>query len=53
MQEAYIISGTRTPIGNFGGALSPIRPDDLAAHVISELIKLNPNLDTSAIGVVI
>lgn len=53
MKEAYIISGTRTPIGNFGGALSPIRPDDMAAHVISELIKLNPNLDTSSIGDVI
>lgn len=53
MNQAYIISGTRTPIGNFGGALSPIRPDDMAAHVIGELIKLNPNLDTSAIGDVI
>jgi acetyl-CoA acyltransferase len=53
MKEAYIISGTRTPIGNFGGALSQIRPDDLAAHVISALIKLNPQLDTTAIGDVI
>jgi len=53
MNQAYIISGTRTPIGNFGGALSSIRPDDMAAHVIAELIKLNPNLDTSFIGDVI
>lgn len=53
MNQAYIISGTRTPIGNFGGILSSIRPDDMAAHVISELIKLNPNLDTNAIGEVI
>lgn len=53
MNQAYIISGTRTPIGNFGGALSPIRPDDMAAHVIAELIKLNPNFDTAAIGDVI
>lgn len=53
MNQAYIISGTRTPIGNFGGVLSSIRPDDMAAHVIAELIKLNPNLDTSAIGDVI
>lgn len=51
--EAYIISGTRTPIGNFGGALSSIRPDDMAAHVISELIKKNPELDLSTIGDVI
>ena len=53
MEQAYIISGTRTPIGNFGGSLSQIRPDDLAAHVIAELIKSNPNLDSSAIGDVI
>ncbi|MFM9945748.1 MAG: 3-oxoadipyl-CoA thiolase [Bacteroidia bacterium] len=53
MHQAYIISGTRTPIGNFGGSLSQIRSDDMAAHVIAELIKLNPNLDTSAIGDVI
>ena len=53
MQEAYIISGTRTPIGNFGGSLSQIRPDDMAAHVIAELIKLNSNLDPAAIGDVI
>ncbi len=53
MNQAYIISGKRTPIGNFGGALSQIRPDDMAAHVIAELIKINPNLDTSAIGDVI
>jgi len=51
--EAFIISGTRTPIGNFGGALSSIRPDDMAAHVISELIKKNPALDPSSIGDVI
>ena len=53
MNQAYITSGTRTPIGNFGGALSQIRPDDMAAHVIVELIKLNPNFNTAAIGDVI
>lgn len=53
MNQAYIISGTRTPIGNMGGVLSPVRPDDMAAHVISELIKLNPQLDPSTIGDVI
>lgn len=53
MNQAYIISGTRTPIGNFGGALSQIRPDDMAAHVIAELIKINPNLDVTLIGDVI
>ena len=37
MEESYIIDAIRTPIGNFGGSLSTIRTDDLAAHVIKEL----------------
>ena len=45
MKEAYIIDGIRTPIGNFGGALSSIRTDDLATLPIKELIKRNPNVD--------
>lgn len=44
MNEAYIIDGVRTPIGNFRGGLSDVRPDDLAAHVIRELVKRNPNM---------
>ena len=32
MSEAYICEGTRTPIGKFGGSLSSIRTDDLAAY---------------------
>lgn len=39
--EAYIIDGIRTPIGSFGGTLSPVRADDLAAHVIRELMSRN------------
>ncbi len=38
MTDAYIIEGLRTPIGNIGGALSPVRADDLAAHAISSLL---------------
>jgi 3-oxoadipyl-CoA thiolase len=53
MNDAYIINGTRTAIGNFGGTLSSIRPDDLAAHVLSALLKQNPSLDPSAIEDVI
>jgi acetyl-CoA acyltransferase len=53
MKNAYIISGTRTPIGNFGGTLSAVRADDLAAHAIKSLIEKHPELDTSAIGDVI
>jgi acetyl-CoA acyltransferase len=33
-KEAYIVAGVRTPIGNFGGTLAPVRADDLAAHAL-------------------
>jgi 3-oxoadipyl-CoA thiolase len=49
MQPVYIIDTIRTPIGKYGGALSTIRPDDLLAHVIKELIKRNPSVDVNAI----
>ena len=48
--NAFIIDGVRTPIGNFGGTLSPIRTDDLAAHVLRGLIARHPDLDPAAIG---
>ena len=38
MQQAYIINGVRTAIGNFGGTLSTVRTDDLATLVLKELI---------------
>ncbi len=53
MKQAFIINALRTPIGNYGGALSSVRPDDLAAHVIKELIKNNPSVDTTQIADVI
>jgi 3-oxoadipyl-CoA thiolase len=53
MKNAYIVSGVRTPIGNFGGALSSIRPDDLAALVLKELLVKNNTIDPAAIGEVI
>jgi acetyl-CoA C-acetyltransferase len=34
MEEAYIVSAVRTPIGRFGGSLTDISPVDLAAHVM-------------------
>ncbi len=52
-KQAYIIDGIRTPIGNFKGTLSPVRTDDLAAHVLRTLMKRNPDLDKSAIDEVI
>jgi 3-oxoadipyl-CoA thiolase len=37
-REAFLVDGVRTPIGRYGGALSAVRPDDLAANVISSLL---------------
>ncbi|HEX8515989.1 MAG TPA: 3-oxoadipyl-CoA thiolase [Bacteroidia bacterium] len=53
MKNAYIIDGIRTPIGNFGGTLSTVRPDDLAAIVLKELMKRNPSVDQKEIADVI
>lgn len=52
-KQAYIIDGIRTPVGSFGGSLSAIRTDDLAAMVIEELVKRNPNIPTDKIDDVI
>lgn len=46
--NAYIIDGIRTPIGSYQGALSPVRTDDLAALVIAEIVKRNPNIPKEA-----
>ncbi len=43
--SAYIIDAVRTPIGRYGGALSSIRTDDLAALPIGELMRRHPNFD--------
>ncbi|MEX2177556.1 MAG: 3-oxoadipyl-CoA thiolase [Gemmatimonadaceae bacterium] len=53
MSDAYIIGGVRTPIGNMGGGLSEVRPDDLAAHTIAELMRRHPQADPSAIADVV
>ena len=53
MKEAYIIDAIRTPIGSFGGSLSSVRADDLAAIPIRELIRRNPNLPLDGIEDVI
>jgi 3-oxoadipyl-CoA thiolase len=39
MNHAYILDAVRTPVGRYGGSLASVRPDDLAAHVIRELVK--------------
>src|SRR5919109_3965272 len=39
MGRAVVLSGVRTPIGRYGGALGDVRPDDLAATVIAEAVR--------------
>jgi acetyl-CoA acyltransferase len=53
MPDAYIIDGIRTPIGSLGGSLSPVRADDLAAHVIAALVARNPAIPTDSVTDVI
>lgn len=47
LRDAVIVDAVRTPVGRYGGVLRDVRPDDLAAHVIRELIRrtgIDPNL---------
>ena len=53
MQTVYIIDAVRTPIGKYGGALSAVRPDDLLALVIKELMARNRSVDPASIEDVI
>ena len=49
MSEAFVCDAVRTPIGRYGGALSKVRADDLAALPIKELMKRNPDVDWSKV----
>jgi len=53
MTEAFICDAVRTPIGRYGGSLSAVRADDLAAHPIRALVERNPNVDWSRVEDVI
>ena len=53
MQEVFICDGVRTPIGRYGGSLSSIRTDDLAAISLAALLKRNPSLAPEIIEEVI
>jgi len=47
MRQAVIVDAVRTPVGRYGGALKDVRPDDLAAWCLAEIVKRNhpdPNL---------
>ncbi|MDI1478643.1 acetyl-CoA C-acyltransferase [Polyangium sp. y55x31] len=53
-REVYVVDAVRTPIGRYAGGLASVRPDDLAAHVVSALAKRNealaPRLDHVVFG---
>lgn len=52
MPEAFLVGGVRTPVGRYGGALASVRPDDLAALTIAELVT-RTGIDPSRIDEVI
>ncbi|AJE34345.1 MAG: acetyl-CoA C-acyltransferase [Corynebacterium humireducens] len=52
MTTAYLVSGRRTPVGRYGGALSSVRPDDLAALTIKAVIE-DAGIDPAAVDEVI
>ncbi|WP_306325557.1 thiolase family protein [Streptomyces venezuelae] len=49
-RTVYIVDAVRTPVGRYGGALATVRPDDLAAHALRELLARTPRLDPALIG---
>ncbi|WP_043671603.1 thiolase family protein [Streptomyces xylophagus] len=49
MNPVYIVDAVRTPFGKYSGGLAAVRPDDLAAHAIRELLARTPDLDRSRI----
>jgi acetyl-CoA acetyltransferase family protein len=51
--DVFVLDAVRTPIGRHGGALAGVRPDDLAAGVISALIRRSPALDPAEVGDVV
>lgn len=52
-RSAFIVDGVRTAVGKFGGTLSAVRADDMAAHVLRELVARHPELKTDLIDDVI
>ncbi|MFJ5303600.1 thiolase family protein [Streptomyces sp. NPDC088350] len=49
MNPVYIVDAVRTPFGKYSGGLASVRPDDLAAHAIRELLARTPDLDPARI----
>jgi acetyl-CoA acetyltransferase family protein len=53
MTAAYLVDAIRTPFGRYGGALAGVRPDDLAAHVVAQLLARSPGLAPAQVDDVI
>lgn len=53
MTPVYLCDGIRTPIGRFGGALAPVRPDDMLAHVIKKVLANHAKLPNDMVDDVI
>lgn len=47
--DVYVLDAVRTPIGRYGGGLAGVRPDDLAAYVLREVVRRSPELDPARI----
>jgi len=53
MEDVYILDALRTPIGKYAGALSRLRPDDMAAHLIRAMLERHSDLDPQQIEEVV
>lgn len=53
MTASFVFDAVRTPFGRFGKALSGVRPDDLAATVLKQLLERNPTLDPATVDDII
>jgi acetyl-CoA acyltransferase len=49
VNPVYIVEAVRTPFGRYNGGLASVRPDDLAAHAIRELLARTPDLDPARV----
>ncbi|KMS75146.1 beta-ketoadipyl CoA thiolase [Streptomyces viridochromogenes] len=49
MNTVYVVDAVRTPIGRYNSTLASVRPDDLAAHALRELLARTPDLDPALI----
>ncbi len=53
MRSAYVYAAVRTPFGKLGGALAPVRPDDLSALVVQAVLAKTPDLPRGAVDEVV